>query len=205
MNDSLHLVDLFWTIQGEGRYAGHRALFVRMPFCNLTCPWCDTSFDKFHKTSESDFIKLATSEPARLAVVTGGEPTLHKHTPRVIKILKSLGFFVCMESNGTAPPPAGVDFLTVSPKQYSNAKFADAFHIDDQARAQAGEFKYVVEAGFPFSILDRHNDPIDKNARLSLSPEFNRMADSIKEIEAYIQKHPRWVVSLQTHKIMGVP
>lgn len=193
----LHLVDVFWTFQGEGANAGRRALFVRMPFCNLQCPWCDTEFNSFTKWSTEDFENYCRKESARFAVITGGEPSLHKHTPKVIEILKKQGFTIAMESNGTSPPPDGVDYLTVSPKAYAD----EPFYICDKAMAKASEFKYVAEAGFPFEILNRHKPD---GRGLYLSPEFNRMSESLKEIEDYIVLNPQWKVSLQTHKWMGI-
>ena len=77
---TLNINDAFWTFQGEGANAGKRALFVRMPFCNLACTWCDTEFNSFKRWSLNEFNDLATSEPSRFAVITGGEPMLNKHT-----------------------------------------------------------------------------------------------------------------------------
>lgn len=204
MNNPLHINDIFWTFQGESYHAGRRALFVRMPFCNLACSWCDTTFNTFEKVSESDLVKCATQEPGKFAVITGGEPSLNKHVPRVIAILKSLGFYIAMESNGTHQPPEGVDWLTVSPKRFTDEKGMEPFYIHPGAFLLANEFKYVVEEGFPFNILDRHGVIAKTNQRLYLSPEFNRMAASLVEIEKYIQANPHWRVSLQTHKWMGI-
>lgn len=200
MSEKLHINDIFWTFQGEGAHAGKRALFVRMPFCNLACSWCDTTFNTFEKVSEADLIKFATQESARFAVITGGEPTMNKHVPRVIDILKKLGFYIAMESNGTFPPPDRVDWLTVSPKRFTEDKGMPAFHVHPEAFKKAAEFKYVVETGFPFELLDRH-EPLAKSGQVHfLSPEFGRMKEALAEIETFIKTRPRWRVSMQTHK-----
>jgi 7-carboxy-7-deazaguanine synthase len=196
----LHINDLFWTFQGEGFHAGRRALFVRLPFCNLACTWCDTTFNTFQKVSEADFTKFATQERARFAVITGGEPTMNKHTPRIVQILKSLGFYVAMESNGTFPRPEGIDWLTVSPKRFTSDKGMAAFHVHANAFSTADEFKYVVDGGFPFDILDRHEPIAATTTKHYLSPEFSRFKDSLAEIAAFIEKRPGWRVSLQSHK-----
>ncbi len=193
----LNLVDVFWTHQGEGFHAGRRALFVRLPFCNLKCSWCDTEFDTFKKYEEADFLAYASSEPARFAVITGGEPTMNKQTPRVIELLKSLGFEIAIETNGNFEIPYDIDFVTVSPKRDANY----AIHLG--ALNKASEFKYVVDDGFDFSILDRHDT--DDERRYSLSPEFNNFKASLEKIQNYIKENPEWRISLQTHKWMGIP
>lgn len=195
----IHLNDVFFTFQGEGKYAGTRALFVRMPYCNLSCSWCDTSFNSHREWDEADFHAFASTEKTRFAVVTGGEPMMHKHTPKVVELLKGLGYFVATETNGCFPIVAGIDFVTCSPKRDSEPPY----FVHRDAWPKIGEFKYVVDQGFDFRVLDRHE--LKDGRRYSLSPEFGRMKESLQEIEAYIKDNPRWRISLQTHKWMGVP
>lgn len=199
----IHINDVFATFQGEGFHAGRRALFVRMPFCDLACPWCDTQFDKFKPWDKDDFRDFAQREENRFAVITGGEPTMHKHTPVVIDILKSLGFYIAIESNGHFPIPAGIDFVTISPKAYTSAKHPEPFYVCEDAWAKCSEFKYVVEEGFNFDLLARHTKEDGKI--LSLSPEFNIFHQSLARIFDFIKEHPQWRISLQTHKFMNVP
>ena len=118
---SLFINDLFWTLQGEGQHWGRRALFVRMPHCNLSCSWCDTTFDTHKKWSFEEFETFALQEKARFAVVTGGEPLMHKHTPAVVRLLQKNGFYVACETNGTFAPNAAFDWITCSPCQSSHA------------------------------------------------------------------------------------
>lgn len=195
----LQLNDVFWTFQGEGRHAGRRALFVRMPYCNLKCSWCDTSFNSFKKWEEEAFRIFAQSEQARFAVITGGEPMMNKMTPRVVEILKELGFYIACETNGHYPIVPGIDFVTCSPKNEGPLPYlvhAEAFH-------EVSEFKYVVDDRFDFTTLDRHDTRDGKF--YSLSPEFNKMSESVEKITAYIKEHPDWKMSLQTHKWLGIP
>ncbi len=189
--------DLFWTHQGEGQHAGRRALFIRLPYCNLKCSWCDTSFNSYKKFQINEFVDYCKLEKARFAVVTGGEPTMNKQTPDIARVLKSLGFEIAIESNGTFPIPAGIDFVTISPKR--DAKY----EINKQAFGKANEFKYVVDQGFDFSILQRHDT--SDGRRYSLSPEFNNWKESVAAILKYTQEDPSWRISLQTHKILSIP
>lgn len=203
---SLNINDVFWTIQGEGLNAGRRALFVRMPYCNLACEWCDTSFNSFKKWSEEEFVAFASQEAGRFAVITGGEPMLNKHTPRVAEILDSLKFDIAIESNGTvAPNVPDKHFFTVSPKRQAADKGLPPYYVHPEMFETADEFKYVVDDKFDFSILERHKASLGRMARLSLSPEFNNMAASLAKIIAYQKEDPRWRISLQTHKWMNVP
>jgi organic radical activating enzyme len=199
MSDPLLFInDLFWTIQGEGSNAGRRALFVRMPYCNLSCSWCDTNFSTHTIIPVSYFVEFAQMEPSRFAVITGGEPLMHRHTPIVAKVLKDLGFEIAVETNGTFPSVDGIDFITCSPKAQS------MFRIDPALYDKVSEFKYVVDDAFSFDTLIRHdNDP--ETMRHSLSPEFTNMASNVERITTYIQKNPRWRLNLQTHKWIGIP
>ena len=202
-NKTVALNDLFWTLQGEGRWMGHRALFVRLPFCNYNCSWCDTEFDSFSPWTKEDFITFCQKEPARFAVITGGEPLVHKDINVIVQTLKKMGFTIACETNGSVAIPNGIDFPTVSPKAFTQGKFPE-FHIHKQAFKQAKEFKYVVDEGFDFKILERHK-PYDDEKIYSLSPEFSQMSEMSQKIIEYIQRNPRWNLSLQTHKWLDIP
>lgn len=199
----LQINDIFWTLQGEGRWAGRRALFVRLPYCNYDCPWCDTDYDSFEPLSEEDFKAFATKEPSRFAVITGGEPLAHKDLPRILKILKDLGFYIACETNGSFPTPSEIDFVTVSPKSHTQNKWP-AYYVDPKTFNAASEFKYVVDDDLDFSILKRH-EPYQKNVTYSLSPEFGNMKKNVEKIISFIQQNPEWKLSLQTHKWIDIP
>lgn len=190
--------NVFWTFQGEGANAGRRALFIRLPKCNLRCSWCDTEFDSYTKWDTEALRAVMLSEPSKFAVITGGEPLMNKQLPKVIKLLKDEGFEIACETNGTWPYVEGIDFVTCSPKRDAN------YEVDEGLWSHVSEFKYVVDQGFDFSILDRHKD-CPNSVRLSLSPEFGNWKDSLTAIFDYITLHPRWRISLQTHKIMEIP
>lgn len=210
----LHLNDLFWTIQGEGQWTGRRALFIRLPFCNYNCPWCDTEYDSYDKVSEADFLTFCQKEPSRFAVITGGEPMAHKDLKRIIMLLKQQGFYIACETNGSLPIPEEIDFPTVSPKRYTQNKFPE-FYIHEDAWKRAHEFKYVVDDDFDFTLLDRHRRPdirhpirseeSSEEPRLSLTPEFTTMKKQLPRILEYIQKNPQWQLNLQTHKWIDIP
>jgi organic radical activating enzyme len=191
----LKLNDVFWTVQGEGHNWGRRALFVRMPFCNLACTWCDTEYNSYKTWSVSEFTEFAKQESCRFAVITGGEPMMNKHTPMIIAILKNLGFEIACESNGTFPILSGIDFATVSPKRDAD------FDIHEENYWKANELKLVVDKDFDFEICKKFES---MSCRLSLSPEFNEWQENVERILNFIKENPKWRISLQTHKILNV-
>lgn len=192
------LVDMFWTFQGEGYYSGSRAFFVRLPFCNLKCTWCDTEFNTSKDIQFDEFDALALSEPSRFAVITGGEPMMNKQTPHVVSRLKSLGFEVACETNGNFPIVKGIDFVTVSPKR--DAKYM----VHPHALLRCHELKLVVDKDFDFNVARDFQDLLEGRALLSLSPEFGNLDESFSRIEQFIKENSAWRVSLQTHKFVKI-
>ncbi len=199
----LQINDLFWTLQGEGAHSGRRALFVRLPYCNYDCPWCDTEYNSFKKWTLPDFRTFAQQEKTRFAVITGGEPMAHKHLPVVIETLKELGFTLACETNGSLPVPDEIDFVTTSPKAYTKGKY-EPYFVDPKAWKSTNEWKYVVDRQFDFTLLDRHKED-SKDVLHSLSPEYNEMSKNVKRIIEFIKNNPQWKLSLQTHKWINIP
>lgn len=199
----LKLNDLFWTLQGEGFHTGRRALFVRLPFCNYDCPWCDTEFNSYKDWTEKEFIDFLKKEPARFAVITGGEPLVNKQLARIIELLKQHNFYIACETNGSAPAPAEIDFVTTSPKAYTKGNH-EPYFIDPQILYSTSEWKYVVDENFDFDLLKRHQ-PYQNNTHYSLSPEYNTIKKSLNRILSFIAQNPHWKLSLQTHKWINIP
>lgn len=197
--NNLKLNDVFWTLQGEGEQWGRRALFVRMPYCNLKCSWCDTEFNSHKDWTEEKFREFASEGKAKFAVITGGEPMMNKQTPRIIEILQEMDFEIACESNGTFPILPGIDFATVSPKR--EAKFS----ILSSNFNKIHELKLVVDGPDVFGIAKEYEDVLPITTRLSLSPEFNQMEQCVKLITEFLKENPRWRLNLQTHKWLRIP
>lgn len=207
--------DLFYTIQGEGKNAGRAALFVRLPLCNLSCPWCDTKFDTWTEYTEEEFIRFVDSVPARFAVITGGEPSMNKQSPLILDILQTRGFEVAMESNGQFLAPSAVDHLTISPKRWS-AKYdkpqrKHPFWFD--FRNTPSEIKLVVDVPEVLNIATviyqswkrgdfKFKDQLEP--RFYLSPEWNQRESILPLMVEYVKEYTEWKISLQTHKILDV-
>lgn len=189
---NFELNEIFWSIQGEGFYSGTKALFIRLPNCNLNCSWCDTDWKISKKYTEQELRDFITKEQAPLCIMTGGEPLLNPQIEAIIKIVKEYGFKITCETNGTQPYIQGIDWVTCSPKRDAE------YFIHVGLESMVNEFKYVVDKDFDFTILDKHN-PKD-GRHYYLSPEFGTFRESIKSIIQFQKINPLWRLSLQTHK-----
>jgi len=204
--------EIFLTLQGEGGQAGRPAVFCRFAGCNLwsgreqdrasaVCTFCDTDFVGMDGPGGGRFADAealaAAIEAAwtggpdeRLVVCTGGEPLLQVDPP-LIAALHGRGFSIALETNGTLPAPDGIDWICVSPK-------ADA----PLAQTRGQELKLV----FPQPGVDPARFEALDFERFFLQPMDgpDRAANTEAAI-AYCLAHPRWRLSVQTHKYLGIP
>jgi len=207
--------EIYYTLQGEGAQTGQAAVFCRFSGCNLwsgreqdrwraICPFCDTDFfrtdgpggGKF-RTPEALADAVAAAWRAnghsyrpRLVVCTGGEPLLQLDAP-LVDALHARGFRVAVETNGTRPAPDGVDWICVSPKagtelvQICGDELKLVF---PQEGARPQDFEHLDFEHFLIQPLD--NNDLQQNTKLAIE---------------YCMGHPQWRLSLQTHKLLGIP
>jgi 7-carboxy-7-deazaguanine synthase (Cx14CxxC type) len=201
--------EIFYTLQGEGANTGRAAVFCRFVGCNLwsgreqdraeaTCRFCDTDFvgtdgeggGRFATAAELAEACAAVAPGRCLLVLTGGEPMLQVDEP-LIAALHARGFTIAIETNGTLPVPASIDWICVSPKAGTDVKQ----HSGDELKLvypQAGlEPDDLAEWAFTHRFLQ----PMD-------GPDAARNTASAV---AYCKAHPTWRLSLQTHKLLGIP
>ena len=203
--------EIFYTLQGEGFHTGRPAVFCRFAGCNLwtgreadrasaVCSFCDTDFvgvgpdgGKF-ATPEELAAAVAARWPANaggtpFVVCTGGEPLLQLDTP-AIRALQARGFEVAVETNGTQPIPAGLDWVCVSPKADAPLAVSGGNELKlvwPQEKAPPERFEGL---GFDHWFLQ----PMDGPA----------LAEATAGAIAWCLAHPRWRLSVQTHKVIGV-
>jgi 7-carboxy-7-deazaguanine synthase len=192
------------TLQGEGAHAGRAVVFLRFAACNLDCTGCDTDFspDSAVRMNASEIVarlrELDIGNTARV-VVTGGEPTL-QWDAELSAAVRGAGFRVHMESNGTRPLDGPVDWLTISPKPQHHPKgimLADNLPLD--------ELKVVVDDATDEAILDGHMARY-RCEHYFVQPWMDaRYEQHLQKAIALIHARPRWRLSLQTHKLIGVP
>ena len=197
-NGLLPLVEIFYSLQGEGLRTGQATVFVRFAGCNLACDFCDTDF----RVKETYTLEALADEIARVGqdcrwvCFTGGEPTLHNLLP-LCELLHARGYQLQIETNGTRPRPAwNIDHITVSPKQPQGGRLHSWYE------AHAAEFKYVVDGE---ADLERALDGVRSHGLTSsLQPNALNPAAVALCVEA-VKQHPNLLrLSLQTHKFLQI-
>jgi 7-carboxy-7-deazaguanine synthase len=203
--------EIYFTLQGEGAQTGRAAVFLRFAGCNLwsgreqdrssaVCRFCDTDFVG---TDGPGGGKFATSEELAVAVTktwrgksgrpfvvcTGGEPLLQIDAA-LVTALNEAGFEIAVETNGTRLPPAGIDWITVSPKADADLILKSGSELKlvfPQAGASPERFERLAFQHFFLQPMDGADR--EANTRLAV---------------AYCLEHPQWRLSLQTHKFIGI-
>jgi 7-carboxy-7-deazaguanine synthase (Cx14CxxC type) len=205
--------EIFYTLQGEGANVGTPAVFLRFAGCNLwsgreedrasaVCKFCDTDFvgtegaagGKFAVAGALADAVLAAwprgSELNRFVVCTGGEPLLQLDAP-LLERLHAHRFRVAIETNGTLPAPAGIDWICVSPKAGAPLSVRAGNELKlvfPQPGAEPERFERLEFAHFFLQPMDGPQRA--RNTELAV---------------AYCRTHPGWRLSLQTHKLIGIP
>jgi 7-carboxy-7-deazaguanine synthase (Cx14CxxC type) len=206
--------EIFYTLQGEGAQSGRAAVFCRFAGCNLwsgreqdresaVCKFCDTDFADTNgpgggKFETSETLAAAIQEkwpsgsaPAkRMVVCTGGEPLLQLDAS-LIEALHACNFEIAVETNGTVAAPEHLDWICVSPKGGAPL-----------LQTSGNELKLV----YPQSGIDPEDFVQLQFNHFFLQPmDGPNLAANIEQVVQYCLKHPLWRLSLQTHKIVGIP
>lgn len=202
--------EIFLTLQGEGMQAGRRAVFLRFSGCNLwtgreqdranaQCTFCDTDFVGMDGENggryEADALAarvetLWGSGERRLVVITGGEPLLQLDAP-LLDALHARGFEVAVETNGTIAAPAGIDWICVSPKGKAEVVQRSGNELKlvwPQPDVDPGEIATWAFDHFLIQPMDCADAATARDAAI-----------------AFVMAHPRWKLSLQSHKLIGLP
>lgn len=205
--------EIFYTLQGEGFHAGRPAVFCRFSGCNLwsgrekdrataACVFCDTDFigadgengGKYPDDGSLPY-RIASLWPHhetknRLVVFTGGEPLLQLDEA-LVRAMHALGFECAVETNGTIEPPGGIDWLTVSPKGVAPLRVQQANELKlvyPQVDAPPERFDHITADHYFLQPMDG----------------VNREPNTVAAVE-YCKAHPKWRLSMQTHKYLGIP
>lgn len=205
--------EIFYTLQGEGANAGRPSVFCRFAGCNLwtgrekdradaVCMFCDTDFvgtdgEGGGKFADAEALASAIertwesgARDDRFVVCTGGEPLLQLDAA-LIAALHRRGFEIAVETNGTVEPPQGLDWICVSPKADATLKITKGDELKlvfPQTKAQPERFETLAFRHFYLQPMD--GPGVDENT---------------KAATAYCLAHPKWRLSLQTHKLIGIP
>lgn len=192
---SYKLVEIFESLQGEGRNTGRPCVFVRFAGCNLACPWCDTDVgERFSMTLEELLAEIA-SYKAKTVVLTGGEPTLVEGAPELIAALKAAGYFIAVETNATVDAPwlQFVDYVACSPK----AEFPDKIELK-----KANEVRVVASGESAVEFCRRVKDLIEADDYY-VSPCDHDGEIDFATAKSVLARLDGWSLSVQLHKILG--
>jgi organic radical activating enzyme len=187
------LVEIFKSLQGEGRNMGRPVVFVRFAGCNLKCPWCDTDVSPRFESTLEELLSEIRSFNLKSVIFTGGEPSLVKGIPELVEALKEDGFWIGVETNGTVDPGwfAFVDYLAVSPKRGANLAVDRA----DEVRVVAEDektYEFCEKLREKISATDYYVSPCDHNGQIDFATA-----------KSVLSKLQGWSLSVQLHKILG--
>ena len=197
--DSYPLVEVFESLQGEGRNTGRPCVFVRFAGCNLCCPWCDTDVTARFTLSLDDLVGEVRGFRAKSVILTGGEPTIQRGMPELVARLKDEGYWIGVETNGLRDADwlRFVDYVACSPK----AEFAERYG-DAAALREADEVRVVASSeavvGFCQAIrrriaaTDYYVSPCDHGGSIDFAAA-----------KAVLAQLDGWSLSVQLHKLLG--
>ena len=189
------LVEIFESLQGEGRNMGRPCVFVRFAGCNLACPWCDTDVSCRFSATLDELLMEISGFRAKSVVLTGGEPTLVDAMPELVAALKERGYWIAVETNGTSDAEwlQFVDYVACSPK----SEFPDSVALSraDEVRVVASSEDVV---GFCRDIrgriaaTDYYVSPCERGGEI----DFATAKSVLSQLDG-------WSLSVQLHKILG--
>ncbi len=197
---TLPVMEHFYTLQGEGYHQGRAAYFIRLGGCDVGCVWCDVkdSWDasKHPQFNIEDLLLNIEKTPAKLVVITGGEPLMH-NLDELTTALQSKGFETNIETSGAHPLSGSWDWICFSPKKFKEPLPA--------ILPLAHELKVVVFNKSDFAWAEKYAALVSPACKLYLQPEWDKAPVITPLIIDYIKQNPQWELSLQIHKYINVP
>lgn len=187
------LVEIFESLQGEGRNMGRPCVFVRFAGCNLKCPWCDTDVTKRFSASLDELLAELGQYKAKSVILTGGEPTMQKEMPELVAALKKAGYWIGVETNGTndADWLGFVDYVACSPKRGASVRLVEADEVrvvaEDDATAD-----FCRKVRRQIAATDYYVSPCDHDGQIDFATA-----------KSVLSQLAGWSLSVQLHKILG--
>lgn len=202
-NAILKVVEIFHSIQGEGRNTGRSAVFVRLSNCNKNCWYCDTDWSIGTEMSADEILKEVqkysspNDYPNNLIIWTGGEPTMQLNN-QILDVF--FEYYNCIETNGTNPVPENIEYISCSPKVSPE--------ILKKNFKTVNEFRYPIGEGFEIPTI-ASLPPADNYyvSPLFLGEEKKRFNPDEKNINyciEFVKNNPEWKISIQLHKYLNV-
>jgi organic radical activating enzyme len=199
IGEMLPIMEAFYTIQGEGYHKGTAAFFIRVGGCDVGCHWCDVkeSWDaNLHPPTKIDTIVSQARSNSDTIVVTGGEPLMWDMNP-LTKLLRKNNLNTHIETSGAYNLTGDWDWICLSPKKLKLPL--------QPIYAKANELKIIVFNKSDFKFAEDQAKKVSSNCILYLQPEWSMSEKVTPLIVDYVMKHPKWRISLQTHKYLNIP
>jgi organic radical activating enzyme len=197
---SYPIMEHFYTLQGEGAYAGYAAYFIRLGGCDVGCVWCDVkeSWDAaaHPQVTVATLLNYVLESKTNRVVITGGEPCMYD-LHALCNALHAHGLKVHLETSGAHEIRGNFDWVTLSPKKFK-APLASAY-------AQADELKIIVFNKHDFDWAKEHQALVPAKSALYLQTEWEKRDSNYNLIIDFIKTNPAWHLSIQTHKYLQIP
>ncbi len=196
----LPVMEEFYTLQGEGYNMGKAAYFVRIGGCDVGCSWCDSkeswNEELFPPIEVNGIIDNVINQKADTVVITGGEPSLYPLSYFTSQ-LKNNGVTTMVETSGAHELSGTWDWVCLSPKKYSPPR--------NSVYSLANELKVIIKQEADLKWAELNADLVGEKTLLFLQPEWSKVPEIMPLLTDYIMKNPKWRMSLQSHKYMGIP
>jgi len=195
----LPLMEAFYTIQGEGFHKGTAAFFIRIGGCDVGCHWCDVKESwnaELHPPTAVSQIANQAQNYSNTIVVTGGEPLMWDMGP-LTKLLHKKGLQTHIETSGAYPLTGQWDWVCLSPKKRKQPR-AEIY-------PKSHELKVIIYNKDDFKFAEEQAQKVSDRCILYLQPEWSVREKIIPMIVDYVMSHPKWKISLQTHKYLNIP
>ena len=201
--DMKRINEIFYSLQGEGHHTGYPSVFIRFSGCNLQCPFCDTHHNDGVLMNDTDIIHAVNLYKADWVILTGGEPSLWIDSAFIRLLHQATGKKIAIETNGTNPLPEGIDWVTVSPK----SGIDDMIGNPEIKVDRADEIK-VVDVGQDldhyFELPCRSEKTLMYLQPCYVADKKIRESNIMRTVKRVLQD-PRWTLSLQIHRYLGIP
>lgn len=196
----LPLAESFYSIQGEGYNTGKAAFFIRLGGCDVGCSWCDAKETwnpgLYPPVTIEHIVDEAIKCAAKSIVITGGEP-LRYPLDKLCALLRESKMEIFLETSGCYPLSGSFDWICLSPKRNKPP-------LEDIC-LKASELKVIIQKPEDFLWAEEYSKKVGKECLLYLQPEWSRVKEITPGIVEYVKQHPRWSISLQTHKYINIP
>lgn len=195
--------EIFYSLQGEGHHTGYPSVFIRFSGCNLKCPFCDTRHEDGITMDDDAIIHAVKLYRADWIVLTGGEPSLWIDDEFISLLRRATGKKVAIETNGTHPIPAGIDWVTVSPKTgICGEPYAGEIVVDRADEIKVVDMDQDLE---PYFSLPCRGEKTLMYLQPCYVPDEKEFAKNRLRTVSRILADPRWTLSVQLHRYLNIP